>query len=56
MSNLLLIIITFFFPFIGVFLTRGISGALLINILLCLLFYIPGVIHGLWVVVNAKQE
>jgi len=33
-----------------VFLKSGVGKDLLINIILCLLFWIPGVIHALWVV------
>lgn len=37
-------------PPIAVFLDSGVSSALLINILLTLLGWLPGMIHALWVV------
>jgi uncharacterized membrane protein YqaE (UPF0057 family) len=36
-------------PPLGVFLTVGVSTALVINILLTLLGFVPGVIHALWI-------
>ncbi len=37
-------------PPVGVFLTYGLSTALLINVLLCLLGWIPGIIHAVWAI------
>ena len=37
-------------PPVGVFLTYGFSFALLINILLCLLGWVPGIIHAVWAI------
>ncbi len=37
---------------VGVFMKKGVGKDLVINILLCLLFFIPGIIHGLWVVLK----
>lgn len=49
MNKLVLIILAIFLPPIAVFLKSGVGKDLLINILLCLLFYVPGIIHALWV-------
>ena len=49
MNKLVLIILALFLPPIAVFLKSGVGKDLLINVLLCLLFYIPGIIHALWV-------
>jgi uncharacterized membrane protein YqaE (UPF0057 family) len=49
MNKLVLIILAIFLPPIAVFLKSGIGKDLLINVLLCLLFYVPGIIHALWV-------
>ena len=49
MNKLILIILAIFLPPIAVFLKKGVGKDLLINILLCLLFYVPGIIHALWV-------
>lgn len=49
MNKVLLIILAIFLPPVAVFLKKGVGKDLLINILLCLLVFIPGVIHALWV-------
>ena len=49
-SRLLLIILAIFLPPVAVLLKTGLSLALLLNIVLCLLFVFPGMIHALWVV------
>lgn len=41
-------------PPVGVFLTYGLSFTLLLNVLLTLLGWLPGVIHALWAI--AKQD
>ena len=43
-------------PPLGVFLTMGVSQALLINVLLTLLGWIPGVIHALWVISKRSEQ
>ena len=52
MSKLLLVIIAILLPPLAVFLKSGAGKDLLINILLCILFWIPGVLHALWVVLK----
>lgn len=54
MSRLVLILLAIFLPPVGVFFSRGISWALLVNIILCLFFYVPGIVHALWVVTKPK--
>ena len=49
-NKLLLIILAVLLPPIAVFLKSGAGKDLIINIILCLLFYLPGVVHALWVV------
>ncbi|PLY04229.1 MAG: YqaE/Pmp3 family membrane protein [Desulfuromonas sp.] len=49
-NKILLIILAILLPPLGVFLKSGVGSNLLINIVLCLFFYLPGVIHALWVV------
>jgi uncharacterized membrane protein YqaE (UPF0057 family) len=49
MNKLVLIILAIFLPPIAVFLKSGVGKDLLINVLLCLVFYVPGIIHALWV-------
>ncbi len=52
-NKLVLIIIALFLPPIAVFLKSGANKDLAINILLCLLFYIPGIVHALWLVTKS---
>ncbi len=49
-NKLLLIIAAVFLPPLAVFLNKGVGKDLLINIVLTLLFFIPGSIHALWLV------
>lgn len=48
--SILLIILAIIIPPIAVILKKGVGIDLLINIILCILFYIPGIIHALWIV------
>lgn len=50
MNKIVLIILAIIFPPIAVFLKNGAGKDLIINILLCLVFFLPGVIHALWLV------
>jgi uncharacterized membrane protein YqaE (UPF0057 family) len=43
-------------PPVGVFLTTGVSSALIINILLTLLGWVPGVIHALWIISKQSER
>ncbi len=47
-NKIVLIILSIFLPPIAVFLKAGAGKDLIINIVLCFLFFIPGVIHALW--------
>ena len=50
MNKLVLILLAIFLPPVAVALKRGVGKDLLINILLCLLVFFPGMVHALWVV------
>jgi uncharacterized membrane protein YqaE (UPF0057 family) len=50
MSKLILIVVAILLPPLAVLLKKGIGMPLLINIVLTLLFYLPGLIHALMVV------
>ncbi|MBW4581706.1 MAG: YqaE/Pmp3 family membrane protein [Tildeniella nuda ZEHNDER 1965/U140] len=41
-------------PPVGVFLTYGLSSALVINVLLTLLGWVPGIVHAVWAI--AKHD
>lgn len=49
-NKLLMIILGFFLPPVAVFIKKGAGKDLLINILLCLAFVLPGSLHAIWVV------
>jgi uncharacterized membrane protein YqaE (UPF0057 family) len=51
LSDIVKIIIAILLPPLGVFLERGCGADLLINILLTILGYIPGIIHALYVTI-----
>ncbi|WP_210442160.1 YqaE/Pmp3 family membrane protein [Vibrio crassostreae] len=49
MNQLVIIILCVLLPPVGVFFARGAGKDLLINIILTFFFWVPGMIHGLWV-------
>ena len=51
-QKLLLIIIAIFIPPLAVGLKTGIGGHLILNIILTLLFWIPGFLHALYVILT----
>jgi uncharacterized membrane protein YqaE (UPF0057 family) len=50
------VIVSILLPPLGVFMSMGISQALLINILLTLLGWLPGVIHALWILSKKSEQ
>ena len=48
MNKVVLIILAILLPPVAVFLKKGVGLDLIINIVLCLVFFLPGVIHALW--------
>ena len=54
--NIINVIAAILLPPLGVFMTMGVSQALLINVLLTLLGWIPGVIHALWIISKKSEE
>jgi len=51
-NNIILVILAILLPPLAVFLNKGAGKDLLINIILCLFFYVPGILHALWVVLK----
>lgn len=49
-NKVLLIILSIILAPLAVFLKKGAGKDLVINIVLCFLFYIPAVVHALWLV------
>ncbi|OAP58713.1 hypothetical protein AYL99_07803 [Fonsecaea erecta] len=48
-SDVLLYVLALFLPPVAVLLKTGFGGDFIINILLCLLWWFPGIIHAWWV-------
>jgi uncharacterized membrane protein YqaE (UPF0057 family) len=51
-SKVLLVVLAILLPPLAVFLKEGVGGSLILNIILTILGYIPGMIHALWVVLK----
>lgn len=50
------ILLAILLPPLGVFLTKGISPAFVINIFLTVLGWLPGSIHAVWIVVKQAEN
>jgi uncharacterized membrane protein YqaE (UPF0057 family) len=50
MNKIVLIVLAIFLPPVAVFLKNGAGKDLLINIVLCFVFFLPAVVHALWLV------
>ncbi|MBW8192072.1 YqaE/Pmp3 family membrane protein [Neiella marina] len=53
MNKVILIILAILLPPVAVVLKDGVGKHLLINIVLCLLFFLPGVVHAIWLVTKS---
>ncbi|MDF1794405.1 MAG: YqaE/Pmp3 family membrane protein [Thalassobaculaceae bacterium] len=53
--TLIRLLLTILLPPLGVFLTVGIGGHFWLNILLTILGYIPGIVHGVWVIAKRSD-
>jgi len=47
-NKLVLIILAVLLPPIAVFLKKGAGKDLIINVILCFVFWVPAIIHALW--------
>jgi len=54
--RLISIILGILIPPLGVYLTVGISSALIINILLTILGWLPGSIHAVWIISKQAER
>lgn len=52
MNTILLVILAILLPPLAVYLKSKSAKQTVINIILCLLFWLPGVLHALWVVLK----
>jgi uncharacterized membrane protein YqaE (UPF0057 family) len=56
MSKLLRYALGIVLPPVGVFMTYGVGVQLLINIGLCLLGWVPGIIHAVWAISKSSTS
>jgi uncharacterized membrane protein YqaE (UPF0057 family) len=56
MNKIVLIIIAILLPPLAAYLQVGVSKHLWINIILCFLFFVPGVLHALWLVLGDHKS
>lgn len=54
-DKLLKLIISILLPPLGAFLQVGVSLHFWINLVLCLMFWLPGVLHAVWLVLTNKR-
>jgi uncharacterized membrane protein YqaE (UPF0057 family) len=50
-NKLVALIVSILIPPLAVYLKKGAGKDLLINILLCILMWVPGVLHAIWLTV-----
>jgi uncharacterized membrane protein YqaE (UPF0057 family) len=50
-NKIVALIISIILPPLAVYLSKGAGKDLLINVLLCLLMWLPGVLHAIWLTV-----
>ncbi|WP_082331697.1 YqaE/Pmp3 family membrane protein [Vibrio nereis] len=48
MNKLVMILLCIFLPPVAVFIDRGLGKDFIINLILTLIFFLPGSIHALW--------
>ncbi|MET0116659.1 MAG: YqaE/Pmp3 family membrane protein [Sedimenticola sp.] len=53
--NILNLILAILLPPLGAFLQVGVSKHLIINLLLCLLGWVPGILHAVWLVATDQK-
>lgn len=53
--NIVNLILAIFLPPIGAFLQVGATKHLWINIVLCILGWLPGILHAVWLVVTRQK-
>ena len=48
MNKIIQVLLAIFLPPVAVFIEKGAGKDFVINILLCFVFFVPGIIHALW--------
>ncbi len=56
MATLIRFVLAVLLPPLGVFLTYGLSTTLVINVLLTLLGWVPGIIHAVWAIAKHEEQ
>ncbi|WP_292955650.1 MULTISPECIES: YqaE/Pmp3 family membrane protein [unclassified Neptuniibacter] len=54
--NIVNLILAILLPPLGAFLQVGVTKHLVINIVLCLLGWLPGILHAVWLVATNKKS
>ena len=49
-NDIVLIILSVLLPPLGVLLSRGLGTQFLINVVLTILGYVPGIVHAVWLI------
>ncbi|MFO8101409.1 MAG: YqaE/Pmp3 family membrane protein [Dehalococcoidia bacterium] len=49
-NKLVLLILSILLPPLAVFFKKGVGQDLVINIILCIFFWIPAIIHAIWLI------
>jgi uncharacterized membrane protein YqaE (UPF0057 family) len=55
MNKIVLILLALFLPPIAVLIKEGVGKHLIINIILCILGLLPGIVHAIWLMVRDKS-
>ena len=50
------VILAVLLPFVAVYRRSGMSGAFWLNLLLCICFWIPGIIHAIYIVTKPEPR
>ncbi|AQA18502.1 proteolipid membrane potential modulator [Halioglobus japonicus] len=50
-NKIVALIVSILLPPLAVFLKKGAGSDLIINIVLCIFLYLPGIIHAIWLTV-----
>ena len=56
MQTFISLLVAAVLPPVGVLMKRGVGVPLLINVILCLFFWLPGSLHALWVITNDDRR
>jgi len=51
-NKIVMVLLAIFLPPIAVYLKKGVGNDIIINIVLCVFFYLPGSLHALWLVLK----